>query len=74
MRHPIWHNDGYVEPHGSYYESPHWWIAHYYRGKEIRESSQSEIEAEAKRLLKRKVTAIEAGKVMPARTESRSMI
>jgi len=50
---------------GSYYESPHWWIGFYHRGKEIRESSESENEAEAKRLLKRKVTAIEAGKVLP---------
>jgi integrase len=50
---------------GSYYESPNWWIGFYHRGKEIRESSQSENEAEAKRLLKRKVTAIEAGKVLP---------
>lgn len=50
---------------GSYYESPHWWIAYWHRGKEIRESSESEYESEAKRLLKRKVTAIEAGKVLP---------
>ena len=50
---------------GSYYESPKWWISFYHRGKEIRESSESENEAEAKRLLKRKVTAIEAGKVLP---------
>jgi hypothetical protein len=50
---------------GSYYESPHWWIAYYHRGNEIRESSDCENEAEAKRLLKRKVTAIESGKVLP---------
>jgi len=50
---------------GSYYESPKWWISFYHRGKEIRESSESEVEAEAKRLLKRKVTAIESGKVLP---------
>jgi integrase len=50
---------------GSYYESPKWWISFYHRGKEIRESSESENEAEAKRLLKRKVTAIEAGRVLP---------
>ena len=50
---------------GSYYESPHWWIAYYHRGNEIRESFDCENEAEAKRLLKRKVTAIESGKVLP---------
>jgi len=50
---------------GSFYESPNWWIGFYHRGKEIRESSQSQSEADAKRLLKRKVTAVAAGKVLP---------
>src|SRR5262249_54972967 len=49
---------------GGYYESPKWWISFYHRGKETRESSESENQAEAKRLLKRKVTVIESGKVL----------
>jgi integrase len=57
---PRWKHKG-----GNYYESPHWWISFYHRGKEIRESSESENEAEAKRLLKRKVMALETAKVMP---------
>ena len=48
---------------GTFYESPNWWIGFYHRGREIRESSESTNEGEAKRLLKRKVTAIESGKV-----------
>ena len=50
---------------GEFYESPYWWIAFYHRGKEIRESSNSRKEADARKLLKRKATAIEAGSVMP---------
>jgi integrase len=50
---------------GSYYESPNWWIGFYFHGKEIRESSESQGEAEAKKLLKKKVTALESGKVLP---------
>jgi integrase len=50
---------------GSFYESPNWWIAYYYRGKEIRESSSSTNDREAKRVLKRKVTATVSGKLIP---------
>src|SRR5215813_6032291 len=50
---------------GTFYESPNWRIGFYHRSKEIRESSQSEREADAKKLLKRKVTSVESGKVIP---------
>jgi integrase len=50
---------------GTYYESPHWWIGFYHRGEDIRKSSKSESEAEARKLLKRNVMAIESGKVLP---------
>lgn len=50
---------------GGAYESPNWWIAYYYRGKEIRESSQSQDEREARKLLKRKVTATLSCETIP---------
>jgi integrase len=50
---------------GTYYQSPHWWVSFYHHGKEIRESSNSENELEAKKLLKKKVTTIESGRVLP---------
>jgi len=39
-----------------------WWIAYSHRGKEYRESSQSESEARARKLLKKRLGEINAGK------------
>ena len=39
-----------------------WWIAYYHRGKEYRESSDSESESQAKKLLKKRLGEINAGK------------
>src|ERR1041384_5967518 len=50
---------------GKLYQSPYWWIAFYHRGKEIRESSNSRKESDAKKLLKQKATAIQGGNIMP---------
>lgn len=50
---------------GSWYESPNWWIAFYHGGKEIRDPSNSHYEAEAKKLLKKKVTALASGRFIP---------
>jgi integrase len=39
-----------------------WWVAYYHRGKEYRESSGSESEATARRLLKKRLGEISAGR------------
>src|SRR5262245_37597464 len=39
-----------------------YWISYYHRGKEYRESSESESESQARRLLKRRLGEINAGK------------
>ena len=39
-----------------------WWIGYYHRGKEHRESSGSDSEAQAKRLLKKRLGEINAGR------------
>ena len=41
-----------------------WWIAYSHRGKEYRESSQSESEAQARRLLKKRVGEMGRGKLI----------
>jgi len=40
---------------GEMVEDPIWWIAYYHRGKEYRESSHSESEVVARRLLAKRV-------------------
>jgi len=49
---------------GVVYEDPAWWIAYSHRGKEYRESSHSESEAVARRLLKKRIGEIGAGRVV----------
>lgn len=39
-----------------------WWIAFYHRGREIRESARSQSEAQARKLLKRRVGEISSGR------------
>jgi integrase len=41
-----------------------WWIAYYYRGKEYRESSESESESQARKLLKKRLGEIGSGKLV----------
>jgi integrase len=42
-----------------------WWIAFYHRGREIRQSSHSESEAQARKLLKKRLGEINAGRFIP---------
>jgi len=42
-----------------------WWIAYYYRGEEKRESSESESESLARKLLKRRLAEIHSGRFTP---------
>ena len=49
---------------GAMYEDPAWLIAYSHRGKEYRESSHSESEAVARRLLKKRIGEIGAGRVV----------
>ena len=48
---------------------PIWWIAYYQRGKEYRESSLSENEGAAKKLLKKRLGEIMAGKFIGPRED-----
>jgi hypothetical protein len=41
-----------------------WWISYYHRGKEYRESSQSESESQARKLLKKRLGEIGNGKLV----------
>src|SRR5574341_451068 len=41
-----------------------WWIGYYHRGKEIRESSESESEAQARKLLKKRLGEIGRGRLI----------
>lgn len=41
-----------------------YWIAYYHRGKEYRESSESEIESQARKLLKKRIGEIGSGKLI----------
>lgn len=49
---------------GQIYEDPAWYIAFSHRGKEYRESSRSESEAVARRLLKRKLAELNSGRLI----------
>ncbi|MBI4487614.1 MAG: site-specific integrase, partial [Deltaproteobacteria bacterium] len=42
-----------------------WWIAFYHRGREIRESSNSESESKARKLLKKRLGEINSGRFTP---------
>jgi hypothetical protein len=42
-----------------------WWIAFYHRGKEIRESAKNASESQARKILKRRLGEISAGRFMP---------
>ncbi len=42
-----------------------WWIAFYHRGKEIREPARSESESRARKLLKKRLGEISAGRLIP---------
>lgn len=44
---------------------PAWWIAFYHRGRELRESSHCESEAQARKLLKKRLGEINAGRFTP---------
>ena len=44
---------------------PAWWIAFYHRGAEIRQSSHSESEAQARKLLKKRLGEINSGRFTP---------
>jgi len=50
-------------------ESPDWWIQYYSRGRQVRESSHSENEAVAERLLRRRLGEAGAGILPPPRAE-----
>ena len=41
-----------------------WWIAYYHRGKELRESSQSESESQARKLLKKRLGEVGTGRLI----------
>jgi hypothetical protein len=41
-----------------------WWVAYYHRGEEIRESSNSDREVQAKRLLRKRLGEIGSGKLI----------
>ena len=63
----------YKRPDGSIYECATWWIGYYHRGKQIRESSKSQSEAQARKLLDQRLSEIKQGKLMsrPTRLLSR---
>jgi hypothetical protein len=42
-----------------------WWIAFYHRGDEIRQSSHCESEAQARKLLKKRVGEVSGGRFFP---------
>jgi hypothetical protein len=48
---------------------PVYWIAYYHRGKEFRESSYSESEKEARRLLKKRIGEVGTGRFTGVREE-----
>ena len=48
-----------------WYENPIWWIAYYHRGKEYRESSESESEVQALKRLKERVKQLGRGTIIP---------
>src|SRR5215475_2154386 len=48
-------------PDGTWYEGKVWWIAYPFRGKEQKESSGSERESDARRLLKKRLGEIGRG-------------
>jgi integrase len=50
---------GRIFPRGST-----WWIGYYHRGKEYRESSKSDIESQAKKLLKKRLGEIGRGRLL----------
>ena len=50
---------------GVWYENPIWWIAYYHRGKEYRESSESESDAQALKRLKERVKQLGRGTIIP---------
>src|SRR6266404_3477715 len=54
---------------GEMRESPDLWIEYYSRGRQIRESSHSDKEAVAERLLRRRLGEVAAGVLPPPRTE-----
>src|SRR5262245_37615396 len=57
-------------PNGAWYEGKVWWIAYPYRGKEQKESSGSERESDARRLLKKRLGEIGRGQLI-GRVEER---
>ena len=46
-----------------------WWIAYYFNGKEIRESSKSQREADARRLLKKRMKEIHGSRFVGPQEE-----
>lgn len=52
----------FKRPNGMSYENPAWWIAFNHRGREHRESSHSESEVIARRLLKKRLAELNAGR------------
>jgi len=57
-------------PNGAWYEGKVWWIGYPYRGKEQKESSGSERESDARRLLKKRLGEIGRGQFI-GRVEER---
>jgi integrase len=54
----------YKRADGTAYECSTWWIGYYHRGKEIRESSESQNEALARKLLRQRLGELSQGKVI----------
>lgn len=52
------------KPNGTVFELPAYWIAYYFRGKEFRESSHSESEVVAGRLLRKRLGEVGRGKLV----------
>src|SRR3954469_24678781 len=51
-------------PDGTVFEIPIFWIAYYFRGKEIRESSHSTSEVAARRVLRKRLGEVGSGKLI----------
>jgi len=52
------------KPDSTVVELPVWWISYYYRGREFRESSHSESEVVARRLLRKRLGEVGRGKLV----------
>src|SRR4029453_2609127 len=55
---------GFRRPDGTWYEGKVWWISYPYKGKEQKESSGSERESDARKLLRKRLGEIGRGKLI----------